>query len=114
MNRVNKLEKEKIIKKYTALIDYEKIGFDIVVLIQVRISQGKSVEVERKVAKNPNVFAIYDVTGDQDSVILARFQNRRKMNDFIKKLQTFDFVERSETKLVLEIIKEEPSSVEYM
>jgi len=111
MNRVKKLENEKIIKKYSALLDYEKLGFDIDVIIDVRISKGKLLEVESVIAKNPNVFAVYDVTGGFDAVVLARFPNRRKMDNFIKKLQKLDFVERTETKLILNTIKEEETGI---
>ena len=111
MNRVKKLENEKIIKKYSALLDYEKLGFDIDVIIDVRISKGKLLEVESVIAKNPNVFAVYDVTGDFDAVVLARFPNRRKMDNFIKKLQKLDFVERTETKRILNTIKEEETGI---
>ena len=41
------MEKE-IINKYTVLLDYEKLGYDAEVLIEVRISKGKLFEVEKK------------------------------------------------------------------
>ena len=107
MHHIRKLEKEKIIKKYTAKFDYEKIGYDVEVMIELRISKGKLFEVEKKIANNPNVFAIYDVTGPFDAVILARFPTRRQMDNFLKKIQTYEFVERTETKLILNTIKEE-------
>lgn len=106
MHRVQRLEKEGIIKKYTALLDYEKLGYDVEVLIDVRIAKGKLIEVEKKIAVDPNVLGVYDTTGEFDAVILARFQNRRKMDFFLKKIQTYDFVERTNTKLVLSTIKE--------
>jgi len=106
MNRVNSLSKEGIIKKYTALLDYEKLGYDVEVMIEVRIAKGKLIEVEKQIATNPSVFAVYDMTGDFDAVILARFPNRRKMDSFLKKIQTLDFVERTNTRIILNIIKE--------
>lgn len=107
MHHIKKLENEKIIKKYTTKLDYEKIGFDVEVMIEMRISKGKLFEVEKKIANNPNVFAIYDVTGAFDAIILARFPTRRLMDNFLKKIQTYEFVERTETKLILNTIKEE-------
>ena len=107
MHRMNKLEKEKIIKKYTAKIDYEKVGYDVEVIIEVKISKGKLFEVEKKIAHHPNVAAIYDITGTSDAIILARFPTRRQMDNFLKKIQTYEFVERTETKLILNTIKEE-------
>ena len=112
MHRLNRLEDEKIIKRYAASLDYEKIGYDIEVIIEVRISKGRLLDVEKKIAVHPNVFAVYDVTGAFDAIILARFRNRRQMDNFLKKLQTYEFVERTETKLVLQTIKEENIRVE--
>lgn len=112
MHRLDKLEKEEIIRNYTSKIDYEKIGYDIEVLIEIRISKGRLLDVERKIATHPSVFAIYDVTGVFDAVILARFKNRRQMDNFLKKIQTYEFVERTETKLILKTIKEENIIVE--
>ena len=107
MNHLKQLEKEGIIKKYTAKLDYEKAGYDVEVMIEIRISKGKLFEVEKKISSNPNVFAVYDITGSFDAVVLARFPTRRQMDNFLKKLQTYEFVERTETKLILNTIKEE-------
>ena len=107
MHHLRKLEKDGIIRKYTAQLDYEKVGYDVDVIIEVRISKGKLFEVEKKIAMHPNVFAVYDITGAFDAVVLARFSTRRLMDNFLKKLQTYEFVERTETKLILNTIKEE-------
>jgi len=107
MNRTKLLEKGGIIKNYTISIDYEKVGFDIEAIIEMRISKGKLIEVEKKIATNPNVFAVYDITGDFDAIILARFENRRKLDTFLKKIQTYDFVERVFTKIILNTLKEQ-------
>ncbi len=107
MHHLRKLEAEKVIKKYTAKLDYEKLGFDVVVLIEIRISKGKLFEVEKKIGIHPNVYAVYDITGTSDAVILARFPTTRQMDNFLKKIQTYEFVEKTETKLVLNTIKEE-------
>ena len=106
MQRIKKLEDEKVIKKYTTLIDYEKLGYDVEVLIEVRISKGRLFDMEKKLATQPNVFAVYDITGTSDAIILARFPSTRQMDNFLKKIQTYEFVERTETKLVLNTIKE--------
>ena len=111
MNRVNNLEKKKIIKNYTTIVDYEKIGYDIEVIFEVRIAKGRLFEVEEKIANQPNVFGVYDVTGDFDAAILARFQNRRQMDGFLKKIQTYPFIERTLTKVILNTIKEKCMSV---
>ena len=107
LNRIKKLEKEKIIKGYSTIIDYERLGYDVGVIIQIRISKGKLFDVEQKISVHPNVSIVYDHTGDFDATIVAKFKSRKFMDRFLKKIQTYDFVERTETKLILNTLKEE-------
>lgn len=111
MHRVNNLEKQGIIKKYTANLDYEKLGYDIVALIEVKISKGKLALMEKKIALYENVIACYDITGDFDAQLIARFRNRRGLDIFLKRIQTFEFVERTRTNLVLNVVKEEQNRI---
>lgn len=112
LKRVKLLEKEKAIKAYTADLDYEKLGYDVSVIIKMRISKGKLFEVEKKIAVDPHVFAVYDVTGDFDSMIIAKFKSRKSLDVFLKKIQTYEFVERTETILILNALKEKNILIE--
>lgn len=112
LTRVRNLEKAGVIKGYACVLDYEKLGYDISVQIQLKISKGKLFEVEQKIASHPNVALVYDVTGEFDATILAKFRNRRAMDAFLKKIQTYDFVERTQTQLVLNTMKEGPVRVD--
>lgn len=111
MHRVHRLERSGIIKKSTLDLDYEKLGFDVQVIIQLIVSKGKLFEVEKKIASHANVSAVYDVTGEHDILVIAKFPSRRSMDAFLKKIQTYDFVQRTETKLILNVMKESPVHV---
>lgn len=106
MHRVDALQHNKVIKKYTAALDYEKLGYDITVIIEVQVSKGKLEQVEKKISKHPNVMAVYDVTGAFDIIIISKFKNRKAMDAFLKLIQTYDFVLRTNTQLVLNSMKE--------
>ena len=67
----------------------------------------KLLEVQRSIASYPNVYGVYDVTGESDSVILARFRDREELSSFIKTLLANEHVERTITYIVLDTIKEE-------
>ena len=54
-----------------------------------------------------NIVSIYNVTGNYDAVIIARFKNRGQLNNFVKELQTFENVDKTNTSLVLNTIKED-------
>ena len=87
MNRIKRLRKSNIIKDYHISIDYEKIGYDFPVIIEIQVSHGKLKQVEEKIAKSPNIFAVYDTTGQFDVTVLGRFKTRREMDNYIKKCQ---------------------------
>ena len=108
------LEQEGIIKSYTINIDYEKLGYDIIALIELTISKGKMIEVEHDISQNPNIFGVYDITGEYDAVILARFKTRKDLNIFVKSLNSYEYVVRTNTHLVLNIIKEHTDFKELM
>jgi len=106
-NRIKALEEAGIITQFNAKIDFEKLGLETHVMIEMRIAKGKLLELEKKVAKNPSIYAVYDVTGEFDAVLFGRFKSMRMMDSFLKELQTYEFVERTMTKLILNTIKNE-------
>jgi DNA-binding Lrp family transcriptional regulator len=105
-NRINKLKKMGVIKKFIPIIDYSKLGFDITAIIGITAEGGHLVEVEELLAKEPNVTAVYDVTGEFDVITVAKFRNRSELNAFIKRIAGLDYVKRTYTMLVLNVVKE--------
>ena len=106
-NRVKRLEGEGVIIGYVPVLDPKRIGYDVIAAVGVKISRGKLLEVQRRIAKDERVFGVYDVTGEWDSVIMVRFKTTRELDTFIKKLVAMENVERTYTQVVLNIVKEE-------
>ncbi len=106
-NHLKLLEKNKIIKGYSANIDPEKVGFTLSATIHLRITKGKIMDVQASIAKHPRVYIVYDITGEWDSLVLARFKNREEMDEFIKTTLSQKNIERTSTSLVLNNVKEE-------
>lgn len=111
---IKELEDAGIIKDYTIRIDYEKLGYDIMALIELTISKAKMLEVERDIAQHPNIFGVYDITGEYDAVILARFKTRKELNKFVKHINGYEYVVRTNTHLILDIIKEQTNFAQLM
>ena len=105
--RLKQFKKEKIINQFTTRVDYDKLGYDIHVLIMIRVSKGQESEVENRLKSDSNVMAIYDTTGEFDVLVIARLKSRRELDIFIKRMQTYDFVQRTVTALILKTIKDE-------
>ncbi|MBN1861550.1 MAG: Lrp/AsnC family transcriptional regulator [Candidatus Thermoplasmatota archaeon] len=106
-NRIKRMEEEKIIERYIPLINQEKIGYDLTAVINVKISHGKLLEVQERISKDTHVSSVYDITGEWDSLIIAHFKDRRDLNGFIKNILSMDNVEKTNTQLVLNIVKNE-------
>ncbi|MBY8987563.1 MAG: Lrp/AsnC family transcriptional regulator [Candidatus Lokiarchaeota archaeon] len=111
---VEELEKNGIIKGYGINIDFEKLGYNIIATIEITVSKGKMIEVETDIAENPNVFGVYDITGDYDALVFARFKTRKELSEMIKKLHASPNVERTNTHLILNVIKEGSSFVKLL
>jgi len=106
LTRIKKLEKEKIIKGYAAIIDHEKLGYDLTAIIEI-ISKKDILAIEEKLAKIENVCGVYDITGNTDTVIVAKFRERNELSKFIKTLSTMENVENTITHIVLNTVKED-------
>ncbi|MEM3458129.1 MAG: Lrp/AsnC family transcriptional regulator [Candidatus Bathyarchaeia archaeon] len=107
LSRIKRMEKEGIIKGYSALLDHEKLGYELTVVSEITVSKGRLLEVENEIARLPNVCCVYDVTGLIDAVIIAKFKNREELSKFTKRLLAIPYVERTNTHVVLTTIKED-------
>ncbi|MBR0472817.1 MAG: Lrp/AsnC family transcriptional regulator [Methanosphaera sp.] len=109
-NRVDKLTKSGIISKFVPVIDHEKLGFHLTAIIGIEIKGGTvSHLIEKEEFKN-NLLAVYDVTGQFDGIIIAKFRNTFELNKFIKLLLKEEHVTKTYTQTVLNIVKEELNS----
>ena len=105
--RVRRMDSEGIIRGYSVITNQEKLGYEITTVTEVTVSKGKLVEVQEKVAKLNSVCAVYDVTGIEDSIVIAKFRNRDEVSRFAKELLAVPHVERTNTHLVLNTYKED-------
>ncbi len=105
--RIERMKELGVIRRFTVDLDYEKLGYDITVVVDVYISKGNVIDVEREIASMPGVMAVYDVTGDFDAVVLARFRSRADLSGFTKRLMAMEHVERTNTHVVLNAVKED-------
>ena len=107
ISRIKKLEESKIIRGYSVRLDHELLGYDITAIIEIKTTKGKMLEIENKIAKQDNVIAVYDITGDADTIVIAKFKDRKSVSGFVKKLLEIPNVENTVTHIVLNTIKED-------
>ncbi|MCI2414387.1 MAG: Lrp/AsnC family transcriptional regulator [Candidatus Aramenus sp.] len=107
-NRLTRLVQEGLIKGFTALVDYTKLGYSLSAVIMAKIDGKHLVEFEKEIANTENVVAVYDVVGEYDVVIIAKFRSVEDLDSFLKQLLKNPKVERTYTSIVLNVVKEDP------
>ena len=105
-NRLRKLEAEGVIQGYAPILNAESVGWGMTVMAGLCIEKGKIMDVQKHISSDSRVFAVYDVTGDWDSMVLARVQNREDLDNLTKTVFTLDGISRSYTHVVLNTVKE--------
>jgi Lrp/AsnC family transcriptional regulator, regulator for asnA, asnC and gidA len=105
--RIARMEAQGVIRGYIPLLDDEQLGWDLWAAMGIRISKGRLREVEERLARDPRAYAIYDVTGETDALLIGRFRDRRDLDRFVKHALQDPHVERTNTQVVLNRVKEE-------
>jgi len=110
IDRVRKLEREKIISGYTAVIDPEAVGQYLIVLIQVTLtknSQQTFHDFNKAVKQLPEVQECYLISGNFDYLIKARLQDMNHYRKFLgETLLALPGVQDSVSLPVMEQVKE--------
>ena len=109
--RVKSLKNNGIIKKYVAIVDREKVGYELVAYCNVTI-KNKSVEIlrdfEEKLNKCPEIVEVVSVSGVYDYMIKIVTKNIKEYNDFVKKTFTnYPHIGDYHSSIVLCTVKEE-------
>ena len=106
-SRMREMEEAGIIKRYTVQLDYEKLGYELTAITEIIVSDGMMMEVGGRIAKIPQTIGVYNVTGDSDIMVVAKFRTRQQLSDFTKNITKMPHVVRPKTQVVLNTLKEE-------
>jgi len=106
-NRIKSLEDRGVLKGYTVIVDPVKVGYSLTAIILIQAEGKHLLDVENEVSKIDNVISVYDITGDFDIAVIARFKDRSSLNNFIKSLLSMPYVKRTVTNVVLNVVKED-------
>jgi DNA-binding Lrp family transcriptional regulator len=106
-NHVKNLQKKGVLKGYTVILDWAKLGYSLTALVLVQTEGEHLMEVESEIAKAADVIAVYDITGDYDAVLITRFKDRKSLSVFIKNLLSMPYVKRTVTNVAFNVIKED-------
>ncbi|MGP7818086.1 Lrp/AsnC family transcriptional regulator [Niallia sp. 01092] len=106
-SRIKRLEKEGFIKRKVAILDHEKLGFDLscFVFISVNMHQAEKLEaLEKALESMPEILECHALTGEYDFLIKVVNKDRKELEMFGRKLYELG-ITKIQTSLSLREIK---------
>jgi len=107
--RLRRLEKDGYIRQYTAVVDRETAGYDLLCFIHISLQMHQVTQVEKfreATRKMPEVLECHHITGEYDYLLKVVLHNRKDLERFVVgKLTPIPGVARIHTSLVLAEVK---------
>lgn len=106
--RIQQLEQAGVIRGYTALLDTEKLGSQIVAFIHVNTqpNAGEYTTFEQYVASEPSIVECHDVTGDDNYILKVQIASLDALRDLLARIRTLQPVTQTRTAISLARVKE--------
>ena len=105
-NHLSDLEDQGIIQGYTPKVDYDKLGYDVTAILQLKVEGTALEDVTADLDGHRQMVSVYEVTGDHDIIAIGKFEDTDDMNDEIKTLLNDPGITESNTSVVLNPAKE--------
>lgn len=104
--QIAELEESKAIVQYKTIIDWEKVGEDVVyAFIEVKVTPEREVgfdAVARRIYRFPEVHSLYLISGDYDLSVIVEGKTMKEVAYFVaEKLATLEHVQSTATHFVL-------------
>jgi Lrp/AsnC family leucine-responsive transcriptional regulator len=108
IDRIKKMESEGIIKGYTALVDYQKLGYDLNAFIGIAVENHKHVSILEKSFSDvdDSIIGCYHVTGEFTLMLRIITKNTQTLAELIKKLRAINGVTKTNTILIFSTLLE--------
>ncbi|MCG7281302.1 Lrp/AsnC family transcriptional regulator [Chryseobacterium taklimakanense] len=107
--RIKKLEKQKVIEKYVALIDKQKIQKDFIVLCHVKLVQHRKdyiTQFEKEIVQFPEVLECFHVSGDYDYILKICVKDIRDYREFmVTKLTNLQNIASTQSSFTIKEVK---------
>jgi DNA-binding Lrp family transcriptional regulator len=107
--RLKRLEKDGYIRQYSAVVDREKAGYDLLCFIHIGLQMHQAMQVEKfreATRKMPEVLECHHITGEYDYLLKVVLKNRKDLERFVvDKITPIPGIARIHTSLVLAEVK---------
>ena len=108
-NRIKRLEKKGIIQHYTAILDRDVVGYDLLCFVHISMDSHTAeifAEFEQCVRSKPQITECHRLTGEYDALLKIVMRNRKELDAFINNhIINLPGVGRVQTSIVLNEVK---------
>ena len=109
LERVKKLERSGVIRKYVALVDPEKVNKPIIVFVSITLARHriKSIDqVREEFRKCGEILECYSITGEEDYLLKVAVKDVAAYEDFmLHRLAKISAISRIKSFVVLSTVK---------
>ena len=106
LERIRKMEKNKVIKNYTIIVDQKKLGNDMTALMEVSLEHPKFYDsFTTAIKNNNNIVSCYYLTGDFDFIIKIFCKSSDQLEKIHRGIKSLAGVSSTKTHFVLKDVK---------
>ena len=113
IQRVKALESKGVINGYRANVDYMRMGYEFMGMVQIYV-EGNIIGVQESVRDLDQVISVMDVTGDCDSIAWIACRSREEFSDVLKNILAIKGVKKTNTSMILNLIKDPFDFIPHM
>ena len=101
--RMRKLEQEGIIKGFSTIVDYKKLGLGLTAFIGLNMDESKCCQedVFFELEKIPRVLEAHFTNGEEDILVKVVTENTETLVDLLGQMNAIDGVNRTKTMIAL-------------
>lgn len=107
IERLKKMKTNGVISGYSVNLDSKKLGYELTAIIELVAPKLALLKAIEEIGESPTVHAIYHTTGDVDAIIISKFKGIDDLQKFLAELYNKLDIQRSETRIVLNTVKED-------
>ena len=107
IQRIKKMEKNSVIKKYAACVDYSKTGYDLHVIVMLKVRKGAAgLSQLSELTKIKELKSVYATTGLWDAITICVVKNRQHLLDVIERIGSHPMVLKTSSSIIMECYKD--------
>lgn len=105
--RINSLEEQGYIRGYQADLDLEKLGhnFMTITFVHAKYKHNYSKEIGKELAKIRGVLSVFFLLGEIDFIVITSCRDKQEYSAILDDISKIEGIERSDTRTVLDVIK---------